>query len=50
MSLEGKVIKKEFISKKSYKLNFSDEPDGIYIFLAESSNRKSVIRIIKKGS
>ena len=50
MSLEGKIIKKESISKKSYKLNFSDKPDGIYIFLAESSNRKSVIRIIKKGS
>ena len=48
MSLEGKIIKKESISKKSYKLNFSDKPDGIYIFLAESSNRKSVIRIIKK--
>ena len=50
MSLEGKIIKKETISKKSYKINFSDKPDGIYIFLAESANKKSVIRIIKKGS
>ena len=50
MSLKGKIIKKETVSKKSYKINFSDKPDGIYIFLAESANKKSVIRIIKKGS
>ena len=48
MSLEGKIIKKETITKNSYKINFSDKPDGIYIFLAESENKKSPSKILRK--